>query len=169
MLIDLDIHELWYLLERCLHGSHLRSDIIERYVNEFYGKLDEHQRMNLFEWAVRLSYSWDCETNSKHFEPSSTCCNKDIVFMKRYHPENQYIVTMYRYRPEAGKATWRYKTEKVRAFKMDGEYYIDSRRRCDRAFIVKIEHLDLHDKWQEHKVQGVDYDKNILEPCPTTE
>ena len=163
MLVDLDIHELWYLLERCLHGSHLRSDTIERFVNEFYDKLSEHQRMNLFEWAVRLGYSWYCETDSKHFEPSSTCCEKDIIFMKRYHPENQYIVTMkYRYKNADGK--WHRKTERVRAFKMDGEYYIDSHRRCAQEFIASIEHIDLHDMWEEHKVKGIDYDTNILEP-----
>lgn len=166
MLVDLDIHELWYLLERCLHGSHLRCDTIERFVNEFYDKLDEHERMNLFEWAVRLGYIWGFGDKDKHFEPSNTCCGKDTIFMKRYHPENQYIVTMYRYRPEAGKATWRYKTEKVRAFKMDGEYYINSHQRCAPEFITNIEHIDLHDMWQEHKVEGIDYDKNILEPCP---
>ena len=162
MLVDLDTNELWYLLERCLHGSHLRSDTIERFVNEFYDKLSEHQRMNLFEWAVRLGYAWNGKNG---FEPSSTCCGKDAIFMKRYHPENQYVVTMkYRYRPECEKARWRTKTEKVRAFKMDGEYYVGSNRLCNPEFITNIEHLDLHDMWQEHKVNGVDYDKNILEP-----
>lgn len=158
MLVDLDIHELWYLLERCLHGSHLRSDTIERFVNEFYDKLSEHERMNLFEWAVRLGYAWhdhDC------FEPDSRCCGKDTIFMKRYHPDNQYIVTMkYRYKTADGK--WHRKTEKVRAFKMDGEYYINSRQRCTSEFITNVEHLDLHDMWEEHKVDGIDYDKNII-------
>ena len=163
MLVDLDIHELWYLLERCLHGSHLRSDTIERFVNEFYNKLDEHQRMNLFEWAVRLGYIWGFGDKDKHFEPSNTCCGKDIIFMKRYHPENQYFVTIeYRQRTSAKQITV-IQTEKVRAFKMNGEYYIDSRRRCAPEYITNIEHLDLHDMWQEHKVDGVDYDKNILE------
>lgn len=162
MLVDLDTNELWYLLERCLHGSHLRSDTIERFVNEFYNKLSEHQRMNLFEWAVRLGYAWGWGIKENCFRPDSRCCGQDTIFMKRYHPENQYIVTM-KYRYKTGDGKWHRKTEKVRAFRMDGEYYIDSRRRCDRAFIITIEHLDLHDKWQEHKVDGVDYDQNILE------
>lgn len=160
MLVDLDIHELWYLLERCLHGSHLRSDTIERFVNEFYNKLDEHQRMNLFEWAVRLGYAWngrDC------FEPNSCCCGKDTIFMKRYHPGNQYFVTIeYRQKTSAKQITV-IQTEKVRAFKMDGEYYIGSNKRCAKEYITHIEHIDLHDMWEEHKVDGVNYDKNILE------
>ena len=162
MLVDLDIHELWYLLERCLHGSHLRSDTIERFVNEFYDKLSEHQRMDLFEWAVRLGYAWGWGNNDKCFKPSDSCCGHDTIFMKRYHPENQYIVTMkYRYKTADGK--WHRKTERVRAFKMDGEYYINSRKRCAAEYITNIEHIDLHDLWQEHKVEGIDYDKNIIE------
>ena len=117
MLVDLDTNELWYLLERCLHGSHLRSDTIERFVNEFYNKLSEHQRMNLFEWAVRLGYAWN---GKNHFEPDSSCC---------------------------------------------GDYYVNSHKRCAPEFITNIEHLDLSAQWQEHQVQGVDYDQNILEPC----
>ena len=158
MLVDLDTNELWYLLERCLHCSHLRSDTIERFVNEFYDKLSEHQRMNLFEWAVRLGYAWN---GKNHFEPDSSCCGTDTIFMKRYHPLNQYIVTMkYRYKTADGK--WHRKTDKVRAFKMNGDYYVNSHKRCATEFITNIEHIDLSAQWQEHKVQGVYYDQNIL-------
>lgn len=151
MLINLDIHEMWYLLERCLHGSHLRSDTIERFTNEFYDKLSEHERMNLFEWAVRLGYAWN--KSERHFSPSSSCCGHDTEFMKRYHPLNQYNVHT------------NYNRKKLihRAFKMNGEYYISSTTRISPEYITKVEHIDLADKWEEHKVDNIDYDKNILE------
>lgn len=163
MLVDLDTNELWYLLEGCLHGSHLRSGTIERFVNEFYDKLSEHQRMDLFEWAVRLGYAWN---GNRCFSPSGSCCGKDTIFMKRYHPLNQYIVTMsYKVKTPGGR--WRVKIEKVRAFLMEGSFYKDGKWRCDPAFITNVEHLDFKSLWDEHKVDGVDYDTNILEPCPS--
>lgn len=151
MLIELDIHEMWYLLERCLNGSHLRSDTITRFVDEFYNKLSEHERICLFEWAVRLGYAWN--RNARHFVPSSSCCGSDIVFMKRYHPLNQYRVY----------TKYNRKKHRHRVFKMNGEYYIDSHTRIDPEYIVKVEHIDLSEEWNEHIVECVDYDTNIIE------
>ena len=155
MLVNLYIHELWYLLERCLHGSHLRSDTIERFTNEFYEKLSEHERMNLFEWAVRLGYVWGSDKH--HFEPSSTCCGHDTEFMKRYHPLNQYKVTMQWL--ECSKK----KRKTLRCFKMGGKYHTTSTRFCAPEYITKVEHIDLSKQWEEHKVENIDYDTNILE------
>lgn len=36
MKVDLDIHEMFYLLESCLRGSHLRSTTILKYVDDWY-------------------------------------------------------------------------------------------------------------------------------------
>lgn len=151
MLIDLDIHELWYLLDSALRGSHLRSGIIERFTNEIYNKLDEHERMNLFESAVRLGYAWD--KDNCHFEPYFNCCGKDTEFMKRYHPLNQYIVT----------TKYKGKVQNHRAFKMNGEYHITSTTTIDSEYITKVEQIDLSKEWEEHKTDNVDYDTNIIE------
>lgn len=149
MQVDLDKFELGWLLDSCLRGSHLRSGTIERFVDEWFDKMPEEWRMSLFEWSVRLTYSW---AGHNCFEPQSACCGKDIIFMKRYHPGNQYMVTL-----KNGK-----KEETVRAFKMDGQYYVKCNRRCAEEFITKVEKLELPD-WEKYKVDGVDYDKNILE------
>jgi len=149
MLVDLDTHELFYLLDNCLRGSHLRSGTIERFVNEWYFGLSEHQRMNLFEWAVRLSYAW---SGHGYFEPQSSACGKDIIFMKRYHPENQYKVKLI---DEKNKPTT------VRAFKMDGKYHIGCGRFCADEYITNIEKVNIPE-WEEYKQSNIDYDKNIL-------
>lgn len=147
MLVNLDLGELWYLLESCLRGSHLRAHTIERYVNEFYDKLEEYERMQLFEWAVRLAYAWDWR-GDRCFNPSPECCGADIAFMKRYHPLNQYNVTM-----SDGSV--------VRAFKTDDRYFVGVNRFCDPDHITKVEHLDFPE-WEEWKQNDIDYDTNII-------
>lgn len=160
MTINLDTHELWYLLEGCLRGSHLRSTTIERFTNEFYDKLSEEERMSLFEWAVRLGYCWK---DHNHFEPSPHCCGHDIEFMKRYHPCNQYYVRMEHYRKlSSGKLKKEFMCK--RAFKMNGRYYISSTQFCDEKCIIKVTHdKELAEEWQKYKQPNIDYDTNILE------
>lgn len=151
MLINLDLHELYYLLESALRGSHLRSGVIERFTNEVYDKLEEIERMLIFEWSVRLCYAW--HNDKPFFEPYSSCCGHDTEFMKRYHPENQYRVYT------------NYNRQKLihRAFKMNGNYYIGSNTRIAPEYITKVEHINLTGQWENYKVDNVDYDTNILE------
>lgn len=149
MLVDLETDELFYLLDNCLRGSHLRSGTIERFVNQWYDIMNEKQRMCLFEWAVRLSYAWN---GCRCFEPQSASCGQDVIFMKRFHPENQYNVT----------TKYNGKEETHRAFLMDGKYYVGSTRQIAKEFIVKVEKLEFAD-WKNYKQHGIDYDKNILE------
>ena len=61
--VKLDIFELGYLLDACLRGSHLRSGTIGRFVDEWYDILTPTERMQLFEWTIRLTY--DERWNSK--------------------------------------------------------------------------------------------------------
>lgn len=149
MQVDLDIFELGYLLDTCLRGSHLRSSTVTRFVDEFYYKLDEAERMKLFEWSVRLTYAW---SGHKCFEPQDSCCGQDRIFMLRYHPLNQYKVT----------TKFNGEINQHRAFKMDGEYYINSRQRIAGECVVKVEQIDLSSEWERHKTVGIDYDKNII-------
>lgn len=150
MKVDLNKFEMGYLLDACLRGSHLRADTIERFVDEWYRNMTEEYRMSLFEWSVRLSYAW---AGHNCFEPQSSCCGRDIIFMKRYHPDNQYQVTL-----KHGE-----KEDTVRAFKMDGKYYVGCNRYCADEFITNVTKIDLSGMWNMYKVDGVDYDKNILE------
>ena len=123
MKVELDIFELSYLLDACLRGSHLRSCTIGKFVDEFFDRLTEQERYNLYEWSLRLTYS--CE---KEFKPSDASCGADVVFMKRYDPENQYIIT----------TRYEGKTQKHRAFFMEGRYYVKKNRFIDEAYITKV-------------------------------
>ena len=124
MKVNLDIYELSYLLDACLRGSHLRADTVRRFVDEFFDLLTEQQRYNLYEWSLRLTYSYE-----KEFRPSETCCGADIKFMKRYDPENQYLVT----------TKYKGKVETYRAYKDDSRYFLKTNTFIEDVYITKVE------------------------------
>ena len=157
--VKLDIFELGYLLDTCLRGSHLRSGTIRRFVDEWYDILNPKERMQLFEWTIRLTYDdrWNCnEDNYKpHFEPDSRCCGEDKMFVHRYHPYNQYKVTI----KVDGK------DKMFDTFLLDGRYHINSREYISPEDIKDIRHNPNPD-WEEFKHAGVDYDRNIIDKHP---
>ena len=122
MKVDLDIFELGWLLDTCLRGSHLRTPTIERFVDEWYDKLNEQERYNLYEWSLRITYHGA-------FKPSDASCGKDRIFMKRYDPENQYMVTTF----------YEGKEEVHRTFLMDGKYHTECTRFIAPEYITKVE------------------------------
>lgn len=124
MKVELDIFEMYYLLESCLHGSHLRSSTILRFVDDWYELFTKEQREKLYYDTLRLVYD-------NNFVPCTQCCGADTVFMARYNPDNQYMVTV-----SDGS-----QTQTVDAFLLDGEYYIKSRRFCPKEYITKIEKI----------------------------
>lgn len=124
MKVNLDIHEMFYLLESCLRGSHLRSNTILKYVDDWYSLLSPSQRQCLYDWTLRLVYDGE-------FKQRPAACGADRIFMARYNPDNQYRVTV-----SDGS-----KTETVDAFLLDGKYYIKSRRFCPKEYITKIEKI----------------------------
>lgn len=124
MKVTLDIFEMYYLLESCLRGSHLRSGTILRFVDDWYELFTKEERGKLYYDTLRLIY------NNK-FEACSACCGADIVFMARYNPDNQYRVTV-----SDGS-----QTKTVDAYLLDGRYYIKSQRFCAPEFITKIEKI----------------------------
>lgn len=130
MKVDLDIHEMFYLLESCLRGSHLRSSTILRYVDDWYNLLSQSQRHKLYEWTLRLVYDGE-------FKIRSSACGADRIFMARYNPDNQFRVTV-----SDGK-----KTETVEAFKLDGRYWIKSNRSCAKEYIKNVERI-IFPKWK---------------------
>ena len=121
MNVSLNHFEMYYLLESCLRGSHLRSDTILRFVDDWYGLFTHEERESLYEWVLRLVYN-------KEFKPFSSACGADIIFMARYNPDNRYKVTMI-------------DGQEVDAFLMDGKYYIKSNRYCEPKYIKKIEKI----------------------------
>lgn len=119
--VNLDKFEMYYLLESCLRGSHLRSDTVLRFVDEWYKLFTPDERECLYEWTLRLIY------NNK-FKPFDTACGADIIFMARYNPDNRYKVTMI-------------DGEEVDAFLLDGKYYVKSNRYCPIENTKKIEKI----------------------------
>lgn len=122
MKVNLDIHEMFYLLESCLRGSHLRSSTILKYVDDWYSLFSTSQRKRLYEWTLRLVYDGE-------FKQRPEACGADRIFMARFDPDNQYRVTV-----SDGE-----KTETVEAFKLDGRYWVKSNRRCAEKYIKRIE------------------------------
>lgn len=124
MKVELDMFEMYCLLESCIRGSHLRSGTILRFVDDWYELFTKEQREKLYYDTLRLIYD-------NNFVPCDSCCGADTVFMARYNPDNQYRVTV-----SDGR-----ETKTVNAFKMNNKYYVKSNRFCAEEYINKIEKI----------------------------
>ena len=124
MKVKLDIFEMYYLLESCFRGSHLRSGTIGRFVDEWYDLFTPKQRKNLRDWILRDVYYGK-------FEPRPSCCGEDEKFMARYDPENQYRV----------KTLYDGKEEIHKTFLRDGKYYTKSDRFIAEEYITSVEKI----------------------------
>lgn len=124
MNVELNIFEMFYLLESCFRGSHLRSGTIGRFVDEWYGLFTPQQRKNLRDWILRDIYNGD-------FKPRSSCCGEDTIFMARYNPDNQYRVKM----------LYDGKEEIHETFLRDGRYYTKSNRFIAEEYITSVEKI----------------------------
>lgn len=124
MKVNLDKFEIYWLLESCFRGSHLRSNTILRFVDEWYDMFPPQQRKDMYDWILRDVYGGK-------FVPEPRLCGTDKVFMARYNPCNQYRVTV-----SDGK-----QTQTVDAFELDGRYWINSTRFCAEEYIKKIEKI----------------------------
>lgn len=113
------------------------------------------ERMQLIEWTIRLTYDQRWTSTEKdykpHFESDSRCCGEDIMFVHRYHPNNQYKVTIL----VDGKE------QTFDTFLLDGHYYINTREYLVPEDIKKIHHNPNPD-WENFRHTGVDYDRNIV-------
>jgi hypothetical protein len=125
MIIDLDIFELSWLLESAMRGSHLRASLIKRFVDEVYPKLTPTGRGKLYTWMLRNVYDGS-------FAPRQACCGADETFMLRYDPDNQYLVMV---KEGAENVT-------VNAYERDGEYWIGSRRKVNKNYIISVERTE---------------------------
>lgn len=124
MKIELNIFEMYYLLESCFRGSHLRSGTIQRFVDEWYGLFTPQQRKDLRDWVLRDIYNGD-------FKPIFSCCGEDETFMARYDPGNQYRVhTLYDGNEEIHDA-----------FLKNGCYYTKSDRFIAEEYITSVEKI----------------------------
>ena len=124
MKVELDIFEMYYLLESCFRGSHLRSGTIGRFVDEWYDLFTPKQRKNLRDWILRDIYRGK-------FEPMPSCCGEDEIFMARYDPDNQYRV----------KTLFDGKEEIHEVFLRNGRYYTKSDRFIAEECITSVERI----------------------------
>lgn len=127
MRVDLGFNEMWYLLESCLRGSHLRTSTIERFVDEFYHEFTDDEKCMLRYNALDKIYNWN-------FSPITSCCGKDVWFMERYDPDNRYKVTV----------SYNGKTEVFDAFKHKGkdEYYTGVATAIAPEYVIKVEKVE---------------------------
>lgn len=134
MRVNLDFFEMYCLLESCFRGSHLRTDTIRRFVDEFYVWFSPEERKNLYDWILRDIYDGK-------FEPRSQLCGADRVFMARYDPDNQYEVTVREpVRPNNGKNVGAVIWER-QVFLLDGKYYTKSDRFIAEEYITSVEKI----------------------------
>lgn len=124
MKVNLDFFEMYYLLESCFRGSHLRSGTIRRFVDEWYDLFTPQQRKNLYDWILRDIYNGD-------FKPIFSCCGEDVIFMARYDPDNQYRV----------KTLYDGEEEIHEAFLLDGRYYTKSNRFIAEEYITSVKKI----------------------------
>lgn len=126
MNVNLSFSEMWYLLESCLRGSHLRTSTIERFVNEFFHMFDDEER-------VELRYRVLDKIYGGNFVPISSCCEKDVWFMERYDLNNRYSVTI----------NYRGEIKTFDAFKHgNGEGYFTSiNEQLNPDYIIKVEQI----------------------------
>lgn len=120
MVINLDKFEMYYLLESCFRGSHLRSSTILKFVDVWYKLFSKQQRNEYYEWILRDIYNGA-------FKPSPRLCGTDEIFMARYNPANQCRITI--------------KNKTFDSFLMNGLYYIDSTTFYNKESIDKIEEI----------------------------
>ena len=124
MKVSLSFEEMWYLLESCLRGSHLRTSTIERFVNNFYHGFVDEEKVTLRNLVLDKLYDGE-------FVPRSECCGKDIWFMERYDMNNRYMVTI----------EYDGKVETFDTFKHAGSdrYYTGINESLNHMYITKIE------------------------------
>lgn len=149
MFVDLDLFEIFLLLRSALNGTHLCASVLDKFVDDVYFKLNSNQRLQLFEWLVRLA------TPQGKFEPAPNLGGADARLMKRLHPLNQYRVHLVN-------------DDSLFDYEMclyGGELMYDSNYRANKSCIASIQHIPC-DEWENWQHQGVDYDTDILESLP---
>lgn len=125
MLINLDKFGLWYFLESCLRGSHLRSSHVKDFTDIYFDKLTPSERKFLYDNVLDKLHDGE-------FKPDSAMCEHDIWFMARYNPDNQYLVKL--------KGC-----DDVIAFKLpddDNAYYVGERTRINDSYIISVTKIE---------------------------
>jgi hypothetical protein len=115
--ITLDRHELIWLLEGAMCGSHLRWDIYEMMVNVVYPQLNDDERKFFREIAIRnCTERLHEDTPREYFNKMLSCFDED----------NRYIVKVNGMK------------DLIDAFLWNGSYYKDWNWRCNPDYILTV-------------------------------
>lgn len=132
MKIELDIFELFYFIEGCAHGSHLRQGIWRRCVNEFYGNLFRHERDQLFDWFTRLLWKDMCGDTYPNVNKEwkyTPCGSEDFQrAVACFDKNNRYIVTVKKGRQK----------ETREAYLFQGKYWVDFSCFATEEYIINV-------------------------------
>ena len=135
MIIELDTFELYYLIESCAKGSHLRQGIWMRCVNEFYGKLTQNERDNLFDWFTRLLWQDVCGDKypnvKKEYKSISFGMEDFMRTVACFDKNNRYLLDV-----SDGK-----QQQSVEAYLFENKYWIDFSRFAPNEYIKKIKKI----------------------------
>lgn len=137
MKTELDKWELFWFIEGCAHGSHLRQGIWQRCVNEFYDKLSQDERDCIYEWSKK--FLWECMCgdeypNVKEQEWGNHVGRDDFrKFVACYDKDNRYVVTV-----SDGK-----KTETRPAYLFEDRYWVSFTSYAPKDVIIKLKKVRL--------------------------
>ena len=108
-------------------GANMTGDsyFVRRFIDEWYFKLSEELRLNLFETVVEQIYG-------KCFTANPSLNGTDKLFLARYNPNTQVEV---KYSTADGKL------DIVKAFTSEGQYYLSSYETIPKDVIVNVEYL----------------------------
>ena len=133
--VSLDKFELMMLLESAFRGSHLRTGVIERFINDFYDHFTDVEREFFYNTVLEQIYDGE-------FQPWNSLCGYDKWFMARYNPDNQYMVTADYNGSTFTSCCFKYTDEPYG----DGQeakehYYTSVRKYINEDYITKVEKI----------------------------
>lgn len=160
---DLSKWDILYWMEGCARGSHLRQDIWERAVNEFYPKLSDKEKSSIYTYAKRdLTEIFMPKQIGKDCHYQHVGHEEFLQFLACYNPANRFQVHV------KGEINGEMQEGYVNAYLYKGGYYIDFRRLCAKEFIVDVKRIELEDrcnftacKWSKNCAR---YDKDFGAP-----
>ena len=118
---NIDFFEFSFLVEACIPPRPIaRSMFWQDVIDKHYHTMSDDERSKLFDWISRNS----------NFQDSLASGIDDVkLFVARFDPDNQYIVTT-DHKGEVGD---------VDCFSMNGKYWIGKNTYIADEFIIKIE------------------------------
>lgn len=124
--IKIDKFNILYWLEGCANGSHLRQDIWERCIDEFYGKMTTDQRLWLYTYVKR-------NITPRFMSKYSNAGKEDFLkFLACFNPANRFTIVA------EGMVDGKQVKETASTFYFDKRYWVSSRQCVASEYIKSI-------------------------------